>query len=76
MTSQTPNLGSHDRAEPSRENAPDGDVKYVLVMKEDITGFVLLEPASAANASNAAAGLQRWCTTLGALLGSTVGSGE
>ncbi|CAM9136518.1 unnamed protein product, partial [Laminaria digitata] len=43
----------------------DDDTKYILVLKEDITGFVMLEPASAANAENAAAGLQRWCTTLG-----------
>ena len=33
-------------------------------MKE-ITGFVMLEPAFAATAENAAAGLQHWCTTLG-----------
>ncbi|CAN0274200.1 unnamed protein product, partial [Scytosiphon promiscuus] len=43
----------------------DDDTKYILVLKEDITGFVMLEPASAADAANAAAGLQRWCTTLG-----------
>lgn len=52
----------------NREQTPtdsDDDTKYILVLKEDITGFVMLEPASAANAENAAAGLQRWCTTLG-----------
>ena len=34
-------------------------------MKDDIAGFVMLEPASAANAANAAAALQRCCNTLG-----------
>ena len=47
------------------QTRPVDDKKYIFVMKEDITGFVVLEPASAANAENAAAGLQRWCTTLG-----------
>ena len=39
-------------------------MKYIFLIKEDITGFDILEPASAAKAENAAAGLQRWCTTL------------
>ena len=37
----------------------DADPEYILVMKEDITGLVMLEPASAANVENAAARLQR-----------------
>ena len=49
----------------SETTPPDDDTKYILVMKEDITGFVMLEPVSAANADNAAVGSQRWCTTLG-----------
>lgn len=34
-------------------------------MQDDIAGFVMLEPASAANAANAAAALQGWCNPLG-----------
>ena len=34
-------------------------------MKEDITGFVMLETSAVANATHAAESLQRWCTTLG-----------
>ena len=43
----------------------DDDTKFILVLKEDITGFAMLEPASAANADNATVGLRRWLTTLG-----------
>ncbi|CAM9831853.1 unnamed protein product [Laminaria digitata] len=43
----------------------DDNTKYILVLEQDITGFVMLEHASASNAENAAAGLQRWCTTPG-----------
>ena len=34
-------------------------------MQKCISGFDILEPASAAKAETAAAGLQRWCTTQG-----------
>ncbi|CAN0593496.1 unnamed protein product, partial [Laminaria digitata] len=42
-----------------------GETKYILVMKEDITGFVMLETSAVANATHAAESNQRWCTTLG-----------
>ena len=57
--------GTLDSIKQGRHDSPDDDdTKYIRVLK-DITGLVTLEPASAANAENAAAGLQRWCTTLG-----------
>ena len=41
------------------------NMKYTLVMKEDITGSVILETSAVANATHAAQSLQRWCSTLG-----------
>ena len=40
-------------------------IKYILVMKEDVTEFFMLETSAVANATHAAESLQRWCTTLG-----------
>ena len=63
------NVGNSDEPNDAMDiNVSTGEcvnMKYILVMKEDIPGFVMLETSAVANATHAPESLQRWCTTLG-----------